>query len=109
MAGGVRRVEHGRRGGMLVVLVHGAVDSGDSFTEVVHRLDGIQAVTYDRRGCGSAWELFKPNLTLADHVDDLLDVVGGRPAAVVGHSLGGLVAIGAALRRPDLIRAVGLY
>lgn len=109
MAGRVRPVEHGRRGGMLVVLVHGAVDSGDSFTEVVSRLDGIHAVTYDRRGCGSSWELFKPSLTLADHVDDLLDVVGGRPAAVVGHSLGGLVAIGAALRRPDLIRAVGLY
>jgi pimeloyl-ACP methyl ester carboxylesterase len=110
MAGRVRPVEHGGRGGgMLVVLVHGAVDSGDSFTDVVHRLDGIHAVTYDRRGCGSAWELFEPSLTLADHVEDLLDVVGGRPAAVVGHSLGGLVAIGAALRRPDLIRAVGLY
>ena len=31
----------------------------------------------------------------------------GQPAAVVGHSFGGLVALGAAAAAPDLVAAVG--
>jgi pimeloyl-ACP methyl ester carboxylesterase len=103
--------EPGRRGtgGPLVVLVPGAVDSADSFGAVRRELAGLHTVSYDRRGYGSAWRLFTPGLTMAGHVDDLLAVIGDRAATVIGHSLGGLVAIGAALRRPDLVTAVGLY
>ena len=36
--------------------------------------------------------------TLDGHVDDLLAVIDGRPAVVVGHSYGGDIALGAALR-----------
>ena len=38
------------------------------------------------------------NTTLDGHVDDLLEVIDGRPAVVVGHSLWGDIALGAALR-----------
>jgi pimeloyl-ACP methyl ester carboxylesterase len=96
-------------GAPVAVLVHGAVDTRGSFAEVVRRLPDVRTVTYDRRGYGSAWRLFNADLTLADHVDDLLDVIGGRRVTVVGHSLGGLIALGAALRRPDLVGSVGVY
>jgi pimeloyl-ACP methyl ester carboxylesterase len=36
--------------------------------------------------------------TLDIHIDDLLSVIGGRPAVVIGHSFGGTIALGAALR-----------
>jgi pimeloyl-ACP methyl ester carboxylesterase len=97
------------RAAPVTVLVHGAVDTGASFAEVLRHLPAVRTVTYDRRGCGSAWQLLTPALTLGDHVDDLIDVIDGRLVTVVGHSLGGLVAIGAALRRPDLVRSVGVY
>src|SRR5260370_27907679 len=102
MADRVIAVEHAAPAGAPVaVLVHGAVDTGSSFAEVVRRLPDVRTVTYDRRGYGSAWPLFDAGLTLADHVDDLLDVVGGRRVTVVGHSLGGPISPGAALPPPD--------
>ena len=42
-------------------------------------------------------------------VADLVDVLAGRPAVVFGHSYGGNVALAAADRHPDLVRAVGVY
>ena len=91
-----------------VVLVHGAVDRAASYADVVAHLAGTGgAESYDRRGYGSAWERLPDSME--DHIDDLLEVVGDRPCTVVGHSMGGLVALGAALRAPDLVTAVGLY
>lgn len=43
------------------------------------------------------------------YVQDLLQVVGERRAVVVGHSLGGDVALAAAIEAPDRIVAVGAY
>jgi pimeloyl-ACP methyl ester carboxylesterase len=40
---------------------------------------------------------------LADHVAHVADMLGVRRAVVVGHSLGGGVALHLALRRPDLV------
>jgi len=37
-----------------------------------------------------------------------LDVMGGEPVDVLGHSMGGRVAMGAVLRRPDLVRSLVL-
>ena len=64
---------------------------------------------YDRRGYSRS-RAMRPIATDMDtHVDDLLGLIGGRQVVVVGHSLGGLVALCAAQRDPDLVRAVGAY
>jgi pimeloyl-ACP methyl ester carboxylesterase len=91
-----------------VVLVHGSLDRGASFARTVRRLDDLHVVTYDRRGYhhSRAMPLAR---TLADHVDDLVSVVGAGPAVGVGHSYGGAVALGAAIEAPDVIGAVGTY
>lgn len=51
----------------------------------------------------------EPVAGIARHVDDLLTVVGSEPAVLVGHSFGGLIALGAAAEAPALVEAVGVY
>jgi pimeloyl-ACP methyl ester carboxylesterase len=94
-----------------VILVHGAMDRGASFGRVARRLGDVALVRYDRRGYGRSAELVPGSLE--DQVDDLLAVGAanddGRGTVVVGHSLGGVIAVAAAARRPDLIRSVAAF
>jgi len=96
--------------GLVVVLVHGTLDRANSFRRVMRRLEDFRVVTYDRRGYqdsrGSG-----PAVGLEGHIEDLLGVleqVGGS-SVVVGHSLGGVVAIGAALAEPGRFASVGAF
>jgi len=95
----------------LVVLVHVSLDQSGSFSRVVRRLEDLHTVVYDRRGYRRSREALHGTATLADHIDDLLEVIDGRPAVAVGHSYGGTVVLGAALRRgaPNPIVAVAAY
>lgn len=114
-AGGSRmddRSAHSDRRPAWLILVHGSMDRAASFTKATRRLTGIEVVRYDRRGYGRS-----VGAGLADgleaHVEDLLSVMAFIPAdatvAVVGHSFGGVVALAAAHRRPDVVRAVGAF
>ena len=98
-------------GSPVVVLVHGSLDRSTSFARVVRRLDDLHTVTYDRRGYHRSRRALPLNTTLDGHIDDLVAVIGGRPAVVVGHSYGGDIALGAALRHggAPAIRAVVAY
>ena len=95
----------------LVVLVHGSLDRSASFARVLRRLDDFHTVVYDRRGYHHSRGALPINATLDGHVDDLLEVIGGRPAVVVGHSFGGDIALRAALRDegPSTILSVAAY
>jgi len=93
----------------VVVLVHGSLDRGTSFARVVRRLPDLHVVTYDRRGYHRSRSVGPPAAAWEDHVADLVEVVGGRPSVVVGHSYGGGVALGAAVAAPSAVRAVGVY
>ncbi len=84
------------RDGPVVVLVHGSLDRASSFTRVLRRLDDLHTVAYDRRGYDRS-RILPVHDSIDGHIEDLLAVVGGRPAVVVGHSYGGVVALGAAL------------
>ena len=90
-----------------MVFVHGSMDRSGAFARCCSRLRDLHTVRYDRRGYGRSVELGAPDLE--GHVDDLIDVLDGRPAVIVGHSLGGVIALAAAQRRPDLVRAVGAF
>jgi pimeloyl-ACP methyl ester carboxylesterase len=93
----------------VVVLVHGSLDRAASFSRVRRRLGDLHTVVYDRRGYQGSRQALPLNTTLEGHVDDLLAVVGGRPSVVVGHSYGGAIALGAALREDSPIVAVAAY
>ena len=92
-----------------VVLVHGVLDSSASFDGVVERLPDLRILTYDRRGYGRSLGQRSPRFTMRQHADDLLDLIGDHRAVVVGHSMGGNVAMVAAALRPDRIAAVAGY
>ena len=92
----------------LVVLVHGSMDRSASFIRAERHLEGRHVIRYDRRGYGRSVET-GPAASFDEHVDDLLTIVGERRAVVVGHSLGGVVALAAAQRRPDVILVVGAF
>lgn len=94
----------------LVVFVHGVLDRGRSFRFVAEELAGeCQMLWYDRRGYGSALDPGQEPGGVEGHATDLLEVLAGRPAVLVGHSFGGVSALVAALRAPALARAVVLY
>lgn len=96
--------------GDLVVFVHGIFDRGASFRKVTARLDGVgRMVTYDRRGYAGSLHAGPP-VGVLGHAEDLLGVLAGRRAVLVGHSFGGAVVLGvAASLAPELARAVVLY
>jgi len=97
--------------GPLVVLVHGSLDRAGSFARVIRRLDDLHTIAYDRRGYDRSRHVVPVHDTLDGHVEDLAAVVDDRPAVVVGHSYGGTIALGAALRPggPGSILAVAAY
>lgn len=94
--------------GMSVVFIHGLAEDGGSWDEVIAGLGGkVTSYAIDfrghggttvGRGAGSAGQL-------ADDLNAFLEKVSG-PAVCVGFSLGGVIALEAALRRPDLVRMV---
>lgn len=95
-------------GAVPVVAVHGALDRSASFARLARALPEREVVRYDRRGYGRSRPA-RPPTGLDDHVDDLVAVVGDRPAVVVGHSVGGLIALTAAARHPGSVVAVLAY
>jgi pimeloyl-ACP methyl ester carboxylesterase len=97
--------EDGPAKGALAVFVHGSMDRATSFRRVLARLPDFTVVAYDRRGyAGSSDVPLAPDFS--GQVDDLLDVLAGRPALGVGHSLGADIVLTAAEQRPELIDTV---
>lgn len=113
--GGVRLYYYaaGTRGaGEPIVLVHGFPTSGHLWSEVVPLLPpGHRVVVLDLLGYGRSDRPGTQLLTLAAHADRvlaLLDALGIREAAVVGHGLGGGVAQSLATRFPARVSRLGL-
>ena len=93
-----------------VVFVHGVLDRGRSFESVAALLEGeCRMQWYDRRGYGDSVDAPGVPVGVDGHIDDLIALLDGEPAVVVGHSFGGVTVVGAALRAPELVRAVVLY
>jgi pimeloyl-ACP methyl ester carboxylesterase len=102
--------------GILVVLVHGALDRAESFSRVVRRLRDLHVIAYDRRGYGASRARdagHERGIDLADLANDLETVVGAFPSrdavVAVGHSLGGTVVLTAATRVHQPFHAVGAF
>ncbi|MBB4133555.1 alpha/beta fold hydrolase [Gordonia humi] len=92
-----------------MVLVHGAMDTGGSFSRLVASLTDVDTITYDRRGYGDSHLDGRMPNRIAEHADDLLSILDGRPSVVMAHSLGGLVALAAAQRDPSVFRGLVAY
>lgn len=95
--------------GPLVVLVHGAMDRSGGMLRVRRALQSTcRVMRYDRRGYARSLDAGPPT-SFDQQVDDLADLLDGQPAVLAGHSLGGVVCLALAARRPHLVRSVLAY
>jgi pimeloyl-ACP methyl ester carboxylesterase len=90
-----------------VVFVHGLFGQGKNWTTVAKGLADRHRVTLlDLPNHGhSPWTDRVDYIDMARLVADELEQLG-EPATLVGHSMGGKVAMQLALRRPELLRAL---
>lgn len=95
--------------GPLALLFHGITANGHVFAPLMAGLaDAFRLVSVDQRGHGRS---SKPRAGYAgrDFADDIAGLVrffGGRPALLIGHSLGARNALVAGERFPELVAAV---
>ena len=78
------------------------MDRSASFMRVIRRLSDIDVIAFDRRGYAGSRALGAVD-DLSRHVADGLAVTQGRPVIAIGHSFGGLVALGMAYQEPAII------
>jgi pimeloyl-ACP methyl ester carboxylesterase len=94
-----------------VLLLHGGFTNSDGLLDVLAPLAGdYELVAFDRRGHGRTADTDAPfhYADMADETIGVLEKVVGAPAHLVGYSDGGIVALYAALARPELVRSLVL-
>jgi pimeloyl-ACP methyl ester carboxylesterase len=91
--------------GERVVWLHGLFGQGRNFTQIAKALvPDLRSVLVDLPNHGkSAWTEDPSYEAVADTVADWLSSSYDGPSHVVGHSMGGKVAMVLALRRPELV------
>ena len=102
----------GAADGPVVVLENGLLSTPEHWEWVARRLGrSHRVVSYSRAGYGPSGASRGPR-PLDTAVDDLLELVDAvspdRPAIVAGHSLGGWLAVRAAVRAPSRIAGAAL-
>jgi lipase len=112
LAGGVWNAESASAG--TVLAVHGITASHLAWPLVADRLEGHRMIAPDLRGRGRSNSLPAP-WAIHDHADDMVRVLdhwGVERAVIVGHSMGGFVAVRLAERlaeqHPTRVTAVVL-
>lgn len=109
----LRLHEFGPSDAPTLVLLHGLTEAGTAWPDAVRRWqDRWHVIAVDQRGHGASPRFDRDQLEHSYRVwlQDALDVLGDladRPI-VIGHSLGGLFALRAAVAAPDLVRALVL-
>ena len=93
----------------LVVMIHGSMDRSAGMLKLSRRLDtDFRVLRYDRRGYGRSFPHVGP-FSMDAQVSDLVGLLVGRQAVLVGHSYGGNVALTTADQHPDLVAGVAVY
>ncbi|MGI8873037.1 MAG: alpha/beta fold hydrolase [Egibacteraceae bacterium] len=98
--------------GVITALLHGLTGSGEWWGQEYDRLGGDGCVVVpDLLGFGRSLDLDREDFSLPAHLDALDEMMAAlglddAPLRVVGHSMGSIVAIAWAARRPDVRRVV---
>jgi pimeloyl-ACP methyl ester carboxylesterase len=101
--------ETGVPDGDVALLLHGLGSNRRTWDWMATKISGrMRVLAYDHRGHGGSSHV-PGTYTLEYYVSDAIafcDNVIGQPSVIVGHSLGGIVALSVAQRRPELLRAL---
>ena len=106
LSSGVRLELAERGSGLPILFLHGFTDSWRSFESVMRRMpEGYRCLALTQRGHGDS---SRPQGGygidgFAADAAEVIDKLGLQEVAVVGHSMGSLVARGLALFRPDRV------
>ena len=108
---GIRLVYQLRGSGPPLVMIHGAQGDQSMFNDLAPAFAAhYRVLTFDQRGSGLSE---KPDTDysiamLADDTAALMEQLGCSPAAVVGVSMGGMIAQELALRHPERVHTLVL-
>jgi pimeloyl-ACP methyl ester carboxylesterase len=107
---GMYVVHDGPRAAPPLLLIHGSGASGGSWSPVVPALAGHHhVIRVDLPGCGQSPPAPSYDVPVqAGRVAAVLDDLGLRRVAAVGHSSGGYVVTALAEQRPDLVKSLAL-
>lgn len=111
--GSIHYVEKGNAANPVVVLIHGLSGQLQHFTYALvdNLARDFHVLAVDRPGCGYSSRDAAGLAALPDQarmIHEFLEVKGVDNAVLVGHSLGGAVALAMALDYPDETRALAL-
>jgi len=108
-ADGMRFFEEGVPGLPLVVLIHGSLDRSAGMLRVSRQIQKeSHIIRFDRRGYAQNNGHPGP-FTVPDNVNDVVNILSGREAILIGHSFGGNIALATAAQLGNQIRAVSTY
>ena len=90
-----------------VICLHGITGRGRGWQRLAERwLGDYHVLAPDLLGHGSS--PYEPPWSITEHLDLLTGRLGSQPAAWIGHSFGGRLALELAARRPDLVERLVL-
>jgi pimeloyl-ACP methyl ester carboxylesterase len=101
--------EHGA--GEPLILLHGGFGAGEMFAPMLPALSaGRRVITVDLQGHGRTGDIDRPLRpeAMGDDIAALIEHLGLERADVMGYSLGGLVAMRAAIQHPERVRRLVL-
>lgn len=102
-------IEEGMEHGPIVVLIHGSLDRAAGMLRVSRQLQKqARIIRFDRRGYARNIE-HKGPFDVAGNADDLIEILDGREAILIGHSFGGNIALAVAARVGDQVLGVSTY
>ncbi|HUX20578.1 MAG TPA: alpha/beta hydrolase [Spirochaetia bacterium] len=101
----------GGSGASPMLLVHGWLGSSYDFVPLMERLTpGVRAIAVDLPGCGRSQKTgiqFTPAY-FVDFLADFIRTLKLGPIILVGHSMGGAIAVNFAVRNPNLVEKLVL-
>lgn len=94
--------------GLTILYVHGNLGSYKWFTRVME-IRGARTIALDMPNFGRSSHIEAHSIAVySRHVVEFIQAVAAAPVLLVGHSLGGAVAMGVATAEPDLVRGLML-